>query len=286
MMTTLKVQRLQADFGVEIDADLSTPLTPDEQADLFNLFNEHGLVVFRAQQGLTQNQQIRLLSYLRRGRFLERDPGFVSNLDTVGKDNFVGSTALAFHSDSAFLPSPMGAISLMAVDVPPGETSTRFCNAKLTYRRLPPALRERIEGLHTIHVMPGAVFGRNRIRNLPSHYPRTTRLLVHRHPVTAEPVLYVSWIMIDGFVELPEDQSDALLDELLTYVADADHLYEHRWRNGDLVVWDNIQILHARDELKIDKRRILQRASAGAYHFSDLFPEFPAYSHKRSYEDA
>ena len=264
---------------MRIDLDLTSPLGPREQAELYRLFNEHGLLVFRGQK-LGLSQQIRALSYLRRGRYLERDVEVVSNVGTAG---FVGSTPLDFHSDLAFLPEPVGVISLLAVDVVDGETTTKFSSAKATYARLPEALRERIDGLHTLHVMPKEVYARNRIRNLPPHYPRTSRLLVHHHPVTGEPVLYVSWVMIDGIVELGESESDALLEELHGYVSDPEHVYEHHWHNGDLVIWDNIMLLHARDDMSRAGRRVLQRATAGANHFSDIYPEFPSYAVQYDY---
>src|SRR5271154_538628 len=197
------------------------------------------------------------MSYLRRGRYLERDPEIVSN---VGSEGFVGSTPLDFHSDSAFLPGPMGAISLLAVDLVDEATSTMFSNGRRNYQRLPAELRDRIDDFHTVHVMPREVFARNRTRNLPSHYPRTTRLLAHRHPITGNPVLYVSWVMIDGIVELSEEDSDELLDELHGYVSDPAHVYEHLWHNGDFVMWDNVAVLHARNEIEASAvgTRILQ----------------------------
>src|SRR5271169_951056 len=276
-----EIRPLDVGYGAEVVADLSAPLPPEQQALLYRLFNEHGLVVFR-KQALSHHQQIRVHSYLRRGRFLERDPEVVSNVGTGGQ---VGTAALPFHSDSAFLPEPIAAISLHAVDVVDGETSTRFSSGKDVYRRLPESLKARLEGLHTLHVMPKEVSGRNRARELPAHYPRTTRLLVHRHGITGGPVLYVSWVMIDGIIELPEAQSDALLEELHSHVSDPGHVYEHRWRNGDLVIWDNVALLHARDDTSKAGRRVLQRVSTGAYHFSDIYPEFPAYKLNLAYRD-
>lgn len=281
MSTSLPCRTLDVGYGVEVEADLSVPLPPEHQAQVYQLFNEHGLLVFRDQK-LTHHQQIRAQSYLRRGRFLERDPEVVTNL---GGGGMVGTTALPFHSDSAFLPEPIGAISLHALDVVDGETSTRFSSGRVVYQRLPEALRARIDGLHTIHVMPKEVFNRNRSRNLPAHYPRACRLLAHRHTVTGDPVLYVSWVMIDCIVELPEAESDALLDELLEHVSNPKNVYEHRWRNGDLVMWDNVALLHARDDTSKAGRRVLQRVSTGAYHFSDIYPEFPTYKMQVAYQD-
>ena len=46
--------------------------------------------------------------------------------------------------------------------------------------------------------------------------------------------------MLDSIVGLPEAESDALIDELIGYLWDPDYLYEHHWRDGDRVIWDNV----------------------------------------------
>jgi taurine dioxygenase len=66
-----------------------------------------------------------------------------------------------------------------------------------------------------------------------------------------------------------------LIDELIGYLWEPDHLYEHHWRDGDLVIWDNVALVHGRDDTSAGGARTLQRASVGAHHFFDLYPEFP-----------
>lgn len=278
----LSYRRLEGDFGVLVDADLSQPLSPRQQAEFRRLFDEHGLIVLK-NQTLSQPHHVRALSYLNRGRYIERDPEFITNVEGPG---LVFSSALPFHADSAFLPEPMTGVSLHAIDVVDDASSTRFTSGKTTYQRLPEELKQRIEGLHTLHVQPKIVSGRNRTRDLPAYYPRTARLLVHNHPFTGDPVLYVSFIMIDGIIELSDEDSDALLDELYGYLADPAHVYEHRWRNGDVVIWDNVALLHSRDDTSNVGRRVLQRVSVGAGNHSDIYPEFPTYTLNKGYKDA
>jgi alpha-ketoglutarate-dependent taurine dioxygenase len=73
-----------------------------------------------------------------------------------------------------------------------------------------------------------------------------------RHPRTGETVLYVSQQQTREIDGLPESESEALLEELFSHLYRAEALYEHDWRNGDLVAWDNIAIQHARPNVTLE----------------------------------
>ena len=58
--------------------------------------------------------------------------------------------------------------------------------------------------------------------------------------------------MTREIVELPPDESEALLEELFAHLYDPAHTVQHEWRNGDLVAWDNMAIQHARSDVRTD----------------------------------
>ena len=80
------------------------------------------------------------------------------------------------------------------------------------------------------------------------------------HPVTGRKALYVSPLMTARIVGLPEDESDALLEELCAYTEDPDVLFEHEWRPGDLVLFDNWCSSHARRDFPDEEIRLLRRS--------------------------
>ena len=72
------------------------------------------------------------------------------------------------------------------------------------------------------------------------------------HPRTGKTVLYASQQMTSGIDGLAPDESEALLDELFAHLYRSDVVYEHEWRNHDLVAWDNIAVQHARPNVTLE----------------------------------
>jgi taurine dioxygenase len=79
------------------------------------------------------------------------------------------------------------------------------------------------------------------------------------HPATGEPALYLGRRR-NSYVEgLTAAESDALLDELWAFIDSPQFIYEHHWRVGDLVVWDNRTTMHRRDPFDNASRRVMHR---------------------------
>ena len=85
--------------------------------------------------------------------------------------------------------------------------------------------------------------------------------IVIRHPATGRPALFVNRLMTDLIVGMPRAESDALLERLFQYIEQPDHVYEHAWRVGDALIWDNLATLHARTDFDPKERRALRRTA-------------------------
>lgn len=259
-----------APFGAEIDLDLKQPLSAEDRAALVELYDTCHLLVFR-NQSLTQTEQAEFVSLFGPLLPLPIDRfSYISNVPGAGN---LGDTELAFHSDLSFSAKPYLGLSLLAVDVEEGRTSTRFVDAIATYRRLPETLKRKVEGYHALHMFGASLSGRNP-EDLPDHLPRTVHPLVMNHPRTGEPILYANYNQTARIMELAETESEALIQELFGYLYAADGIYEHRWRVGDLVVWDNLALQHARGDISKVGRRTLQRVSLGEAGFFEQHPQF------------
>jgi alpha-ketoglutarate-dependent taurine dioxygenase len=109
----------------------------------------------------------------------------------------------------------------------------------MAYEVLPEEMKRRIAGLRVVFQWEA---GRR-----PGHYesdlPPVDHPLVRTHPDTGRPALYLGNHAI-GIVGMPEDESAALLDTLLAHATQPRFVYAHRWRPGDLVMWDNRCTLH------------------------------------------
>ena len=86
-----------------------------------------------------------------------------------------------------------------------------------------------------------------------------THPAVITHPVTGRKALYVNRLMTARIEGLSEDHSNALLGQLFDYGERREIVYEHFWRPGDLIMWDNLCSTHARTDFPPDEARLLRR---------------------------
>jgi taurine dioxygenase len=256
-----------APFGLELDIDLRKPMSASEQRTFRDLFYENSLFVFRHQK-LNIDEQERVLGYL--GKVLKAQGEY----RMISTDGNLGAGALAYHSDLSFTEEPFKVISLHAVDVNAGQTHTDFANGIRALENMPMALREKVEGHTALASINIHQSKRELPFNPPSILPQVTRPAIIPHPETGKPILYVSELQtarIDGY---SQHDSDALIVELFAHLYADNNVYQHRWYNGDLVIWDNIALQHARGDMTGCIPRVLQRVCVADKTFFELCPQF------------
>lgn len=252
-------------FGAELRVDLRAELSPDQATELRRLYAEHDLLLVRDQQ-LTMDEQVRALEHL--GPILYVDNGVIARESPIG----LGGAALCFHSDYCYSPEPLLGISLLATDVVDGQTSTRFASGRRAYEQLGAARRERVTGLEALQVFGVTLDARNRRADLDPRLPHTAHALVQPHPGTGGNFLFAPQMTTDSVVGLDSDTGEALIQELFAVLYDDANVFEHFWSMGDLVIWNNVTVVHARaDSSRVD-RRVLQRVTLGTKGYFDLYP--------------
>lgn len=254
-----------APFGVELDGDLSRPMSEEDRTRLVELIDEHGIIVARDQH-LTMDQHRKLLEPL--GRISELGFQHVS-LD----DKILNRDRMGFHSDLAYAHTPYKYGSLHALDLIAGESATYFANGARAYAKLSAAQKKQLAALTTT-----AVWGTRTHRavgyDLPADGPRAVRAAVIYHPRTARPILYVNEIQHCRFNELGREESDALLAELFAILYAPDAILTHDWLPGDLLIWDNLALQHGRPGLDHLSRRRLQRVTVADVSGEDMLPQY------------
>lgn len=256
---------LRKPFGVELDLDLSEPLSSEDAALLVELVDKHGVLIARNQR-LTIEQQQSVLGQL--GRIEEFDLQFV-DLD----DKILNRDRMGFHSDMAFAHTPYKYLSLHAVDVVAGESSTDFASGTLAYQKLSPEQRKRLAALTTTQVV-GSRTHRGIGYDVPPDGPRAIHPAVLYHHRTAKPILYVNHMQTCRFNELDRDESDALMEELFAILYAPEAILVHEWRPGDIVIWDNHAVQHGRPPLDKVTVRHLQRMSVSDVSGIHMLPEY------------
>lgn len=197
----------------------------------------------------------------------------ISNLDDGGEiippkpDGAQPTDFELFHTDSPFNAWPTKWSFLLAYVTPPAGADTQFIDTRAVYDDLPDALKQRVEGLRVEHDLFRAL-QRNGVtfedETMRKHYPRTTHPLV-RTSASGRKALYMGWHGV-GIVGWPEDEAQAFLDELYQFATRDAYVYSHKWRDGDMVVWDNRCTMHSATSFERYRyKRDLRRATINEY---------------------
>jgi taurine dioxygenase len=90
--------------------------------------------------------------------------------------------------------------------------------------------------------------------------PDAIHPLVRTHPETRRRALYLNPNRMEQVVGLDRSESDRLLDELITHSTDPKYQYRHKWRQGDVVIWDNRCTMHkANADYPDGEKRLMHR---------------------------
>jgi taurine dioxygenase len=254
-------------FGVEVRGGPAQRGDRAERDALRQLLAEDGLLVVRG-LGLTMEEQREFCGTFGPIPDSPYENFYVSNRRA---DGFLGTKELQWHNDVPYLPSPYLVAALHAVEVDPDAASTRFVSGMRAYESLPQSLKDRVSDLKALQVRQRRSERRNRLEDLEAGDICTVHPVVRHQEVTGRRYLFVNENMTACIIGMPEEDSDALLAELFTYLYADEAVYEHRWREGDLVVWDNLALQHARGTVG-EGARTLQRVTCTRYSYLEQYP--------------
>ena len=255
---TLRFRRLEP-FGVEVEHDLAAPLSASEAGELRDLFAGHALIRARG-QSLTMTQQRALCALL--GPILDRaGENGVMTTERGGPS----TSQFAWHSDAAYTEHPFDALSLHALDVEDDASSTSFVSAERALAALPDDLRGALEGAEQEMISPHytELAGRTCERRDPVAQKRGVRPAVLANPHNGRDCVWVGELQTARLLGMEWEASRDLLGAVFDRIYAPEQVFEHRWRGGDIVIWDNIALQHMRGNLDHVGRRVLQRVIVG-----------------------
>jgi alpha-ketoglutarate-dependent 2,4-dichlorophenoxyacetate dioxygenase len=153
---------------------------------------------------------------------------------------------LLWHTDASY-DQARGVYSLLSChSIPPGGADTELADMRLAYDALPRERREEIEHLVVEHSVwySRALAGMTDVSEAEkATRPPARHRLVHTHPGSGRKVLYLA-SHASHVIGTPVDEGRALLRELIEFATRPGFVYRHKWRVGDLLVWDNQQTMH------------------------------------------
>ena len=258
----MEIRRLGAAMGAEIvDVDLNA-LSDAAFSRIRDAFHTYQVLAIR-DQTLTPAAQ---LAFSRRFGALEDQlnahytvPDYpevlvLSNDVRDGKPIGLIDGGDFWHSDSSHRDFPSMATILYAVKNPDAGGDTEFANMYAAYEALPEDLKRRIAALRGVHavsklrnkrvtVSPRRPDGKDFYERQKS-IPDQVWPMVRTHPVTGKKALYVSPRFTIGIEGLTQEEADPILDYLFAHQTRPEFVYRHKWRDRDLVMWDNRSVIH------------------------------------------
>jgi taurine dioxygenase len=272
--SSIRARPLSPALGAEIfGVDLAQPLDDATFETIRDLWHEYCVLCIPAQT-LGELDQVRfaerfgeLAATLHDYESGKGHPAimYVTNEKKDGK--YVGALPdgeMYFHSDMCYLERPSKATLLYAMDIPSVGGNTLFANMYKAYEALPEGTKQRLEGLKAVNTYdPGnSNYATMRTRTRSSPTARSyAQPIVCTHPATAGKALYVNRLMTESIVDMPPEESRALLESLFDHQEQPEFIYEHRWTPGELVIWDNRCTLHARTNFSAAELRKLRRVT-------------------------
>lgn len=271
-----EIAKFDAPLGAEITGlDLRHELLAHEVETVLSAWYENQVLVIR-DQDLTPKQLVDFTSQLGKpGRprmttqsvrdavpGLEPEVMIVSNVRIDGKPLGVAHEGeMWFHSDMCYVEIPHIGTMLYAVELPSTGGNTLFADMYAAYDNLSPETRARLDGMKALHVYD------YRLTERPDADPGLATAGSHVHPIfvthpeTGKKAVYVNRLMTARIEGMFPGESEEFLEELFAVAENPSIVYEHVWRPGDLVIWDNRCTTHARTDFPGDERRLLQRTT-------------------------
>jgi alpha-ketoglutarate-dependent 2,4-dichlorophenoxyacetate dioxygenase len=279
----IKIKQVGPCFAGEVEGiDMTRPLSDEDAAAIHAGMYEYAVLVFHDHH-ITGEQQ---LAFTRSLGEIERAIGTslrapedhrmpttfadVSNLDKDDKPFARDDRRRLFaignrlwHSDSSFKATPAKYSLLCALSTTSKGGNTEFADMRAAYDALDEETRAEIEGLICEH---SQMFSRQQLGFMDfteeerERFKPARQTLVRTHPVTGRKSLYLA-SHAGSIVGWPVPEARFFLRDLIEHATQRQFVYAHKWRVGDLVMWDNRQTMHRARPFPAEEPRDMRRTT-------------------------
>lgn len=178
-----------------------------------------------------------------------------------GKINVRG---VSWHTDHSFQPEPPKATTLFAVSLPSKGGDTDWAHMGAAYDALPDDLRAEVDGLEAVHAftdtrVPPSVAERIAAGDDDAS-DGVAHPLIRTHPENGRKSIYLNPLRVRRFRGMTPERCADLIERLVRHATRPEFVYTHRWRPGDMVIWDNRCCIHkANTDYDFQELRLLYR---------------------------
>lgn len=269
----MQLLNLSDAIGVKIRGlDLREPVDEETFSRIRRAWEENCIALFRDQH-LDEMDQVRFAErFGELGKAVnDLDPLkggshpailYVSNVRVNGKETgILPDGEMFFHSDTCYMERPAMASMLYAIEVPKSGGNTLYANGFRAYDTLPDNVKTRLAGKRALNVYDYAGAPLTRASVLPPDVKCYAHPIFRTHPPTGRKSLYVNRLMTWSIIDMDAGESREILEQLFEHQEKPEFVYEHVWRPGDAILWDNRSCLHARTDFDPKERRRLRRVT-------------------------
>jgi len=281
-----RVTPINATLGAVVTGFALSQMDASTWKTVEQAFHDHAVLVFPGQH-LTEDEQVAFANRFGDIELLAPDPeqkavaisnqkpdGTVMTADEHRFKSLRGNEG--WHTDSSYMPLAAKASVLSAQVVPSADGETEWADMRAAYEALDETTRRRIAGLSAYHSLYYSQARIGHVVQTGTAYGFHTkgaplRPLVKVHPVTGRPALFIGRHAY-GIPGLGEAESEKLLSDLVDFVCRAPRTYAHRWRPGDVVIWDNRCVLHRARPYDYREPRVMRHTRVAGDPATELAP--------------
>ncbi|MBT4137196.1 MAG: TauD/TfdA family dioxygenase [Candidatus Latescibacteria bacterium] len=169
----------------------------------------------------------------------------------------------AWHTDDSYFEKPAKVTLLQGLKIPDSGGQTRFCNTQKAFEDLSETEKHRVDGLQVVHAYDTVRAPARAAKRTPEEEAETPDVihpLIRTHEDTGTKAFYFNPNRTDRVVDMERTKSDALLDWVDEMVTQSKYRYDHEWRVGDILIWDNRSVLHSVNmDFPVGQRRLHHR---------------------------
>lgn len=244
----LAITTLTSSIGAEVDGvDLRAPLDATQVDEIRAALLRHQVLVFR-EQFLDQTQHIAFAELFGQVHLppVPTKHGGPPEINILDQVHPKGDGADRWHSDNSYIAEPPMGSLLKAVQVPPSGGDTCFANMYDAYESLSEPMKRYVDGLRAVHDVTRSLqlaVGRENsdfdIEAMRRRLPPVEHPVIRTHPETGRKLLYVNAASTSHLVGVSHKESEAVLEQLYAAAHSPEVQCRVRWREGDLVFFDN-----------------------------------------------
>jgi taurine dioxygenase len=241
---------------------------------IYQAWLDHLVIVFPG-QSLSQDDLVRVTGYFGEPGELSRPakyfpkgyssllPGImlISNIREDGEPiGALPDGEMMFHHDMIHAEVPSKATLLYSLEIPSAGGNTLFASGYAAYDTLDPRVRDALEGRLAMHHYNYGSTQKGDSRGTVA-FGECVHPVFRTHEETGRKAVYVNRLMTVGVVDMERTHSEPLLNAVFNHAEKREFVYEHVWRAGDLLLWDNRCSSHARTDFPSTERRLMLRTT-------------------------